>query len=99
MPTVKDRAQRRKGSVRRAVKAAANGRKRLSVHRSGKHIYAQVIDDGQAVQESEHELADDMSGMFSSVTGSDVNSGSPRATRVGSGGMLSKLLSVGNRFA
>ena len=45
MPTVKDRAQRRKGSVRRAVKAAANGRKRLSVHRSGKHIYAQVIDD------------------------------------------------------
>ena len=45
MPTVKDRAQRRQGSVRRAVKAAANGRKRLSVHRSGKHIYAQVIDD------------------------------------------------------
>jgi large subunit ribosomal protein L18 len=45
MPTVKDRAQRRKGSVRRAVKATANGRKRLSVHRSGKHIYAQVIDD------------------------------------------------------
>ena len=45
MPTVKDRAQRRKGSVRRGVKAAANGRKRLSVHRSGKHIYAQVIDD------------------------------------------------------
>ncbi len=45
MPTVKDRALRRKGSVRRGVKAAANGRKRLSVHRSGKHIYAQVIDD------------------------------------------------------
>jgi large subunit ribosomal protein L18 len=31
--------------VRRTVKAAANGRVRLSVHRSGKHIYAQVIDD------------------------------------------------------
>jgi large subunit ribosomal protein L18 len=31
--------------VRRAVKAAANGRARLHVHRSGKHIYAQVIDD------------------------------------------------------
>ena len=45
MATVKDRTLRRKASVRRTVKAAANGRKRLSVHRSGKHIYAQVIDD------------------------------------------------------
>jgi large subunit ribosomal protein L18 len=31
--------------VRRAIKAAATGRARLSVHRSSKHIYAQVIDD------------------------------------------------------
>ena len=45
MATVKDRTLRRKASVRRTVKAAASGRKRLSVHRSGKHIYAQVIDD------------------------------------------------------
>jgi large subunit ribosomal protein L18 len=36
---------RRRARVRRAVKAAAGGRVRLSVHRSGKHIYAQVIDD------------------------------------------------------
>jgi large subunit ribosomal protein L18 len=45
MATVKVRTQRRRGVVRRAVKAAANGRARLHVHRSGKHIYAQVIDD------------------------------------------------------
>jgi large subunit ribosomal protein L18 len=46
MATVKDRTLRRKASVRRRVKAGAGGdRKRLSVHRSGKHIYAQVIDD------------------------------------------------------
>ena len=45
MATVKDRTLRRKASVRRTEKAAASGRKRLSVHRSGKHIYAQVIDD------------------------------------------------------
>ena len=45
MATVKDRTLRRKASVRRSVKAAAGDRKRLSVHRSGKHIYAQVIDD------------------------------------------------------
>jgi large subunit ribosomal protein L18 len=36
---------RRKARVRRAVKAVANGRLRLSVHRSSKHIYAQLIDD------------------------------------------------------
>jgi large subunit ribosomal protein L18 len=36
---------RRKARVRRAVKAAGGGRPRLSVHRSSKHIYAQVIDD------------------------------------------------------
>jgi len=36
---------RRSMRVRRAVKAAANGRPRLSVHRSLNHIYAQVIDD------------------------------------------------------
>jgi len=41
--------QRRVGSVRRRVKAAANGRKRLSVFRSSKHIYAQVIDDTTGV--------------------------------------------------
>jgi len=45
MATVKDRTLRRRASVRRTVKAAARGRARLSVHRSGKHIYAQVIDD------------------------------------------------------
>ncbi|WP_181701949.1 50S ribosomal protein L18 [Chthonobacter albigriseus] len=36
---------RRRARVRRSVKAAANGRPRLSVHRTGRHIYAQVIDD------------------------------------------------------
>ena len=41
----KSPTERRQLRVRRAVKAAANGRARLSVHRSSKHIYAQVIDD------------------------------------------------------
>lgn len=36
---------RRKSRVRRAVKARANGRPRLSVFRSDKNIYAQIIDD------------------------------------------------------
>ena len=41
--------ERRRARVRRAVKAAANGRPRLSVHRSSKHIYAQIIDDTSGV--------------------------------------------------
>ena len=45
MATVKDRTLRRKATVRRAVKLGAGGRARLSVFRSSKHIYAQVIDD------------------------------------------------------
>ena len=36
---------RRKARVRRAIRKAANGRPRLSVFRSSKHIYAQIIDD------------------------------------------------------
>ncbi|HRK18811.1 MAG TPA: 50S ribosomal protein L18 [Hyphomicrobiaceae bacterium] len=36
---------KRKARVRRALKANNPGRPRLSVHRSGMHIYAQVIDD------------------------------------------------------
>jgi large subunit ribosomal protein L18 len=45
----KSPTERRKSRVRRAVKAAANGRMRLTVHRSSKHIYAQVIDDTKGI--------------------------------------------------
>jgi large subunit ribosomal protein L18 len=45
MATVKDRTVRRTATVRRAIKRAAAERVRLSVFRSSKHIYAQVIDD------------------------------------------------------
>ena len=37
--------ERRKQRVRRQLRKVANGRPRLSVFRSAKHIYAQVIDD------------------------------------------------------
>jgi large subunit ribosomal protein L18 len=40
---------RRRARVRRTIKATANGRLRLSVFRSSKQIYAQVIDDSKGV--------------------------------------------------
>ncbi len=45
MTILRDRTQRRQGRVRGALGRAAHGRSRLSVFRSSKHIYAQVIDD------------------------------------------------------
>ena len=45
MATVIDRTIRRTAKVRRRIKRAAGERARLSVFRSSKHIYAQVIDD------------------------------------------------------
>ena len=45
MAKFKNSTERRRARVRRAVKAGGRGRPRLSVFRSSKHIYAQVIDD------------------------------------------------------
>ena len=70
--------QKRKERVRRAIKARAYGRPRLSVFRSSKHIYAQVIDDTNGVtlasaSSLEKELASGLK------TGADVDA----ATLVG----------------
>lgn len=45
MASRKETLVRRANRVRRQLKAVANGRPRLSVHRTSKNIYAQVIDD------------------------------------------------------
>jgi large subunit ribosomal protein L18 len=47
MQTSKELHNRRKQRVRSSLHRTASGRPRLSVFRSGKHIYAQVIDDAQ----------------------------------------------------
>ncbi|MGE0501742.1 MAG: 50S ribosomal protein L18 [Rhizobiaceae bacterium] len=41
----RESAQRRADRVRRQLKKVSGARPRLSVHRSSKHIYAQIIDD------------------------------------------------------
>jgi large subunit ribosomal protein L18 len=43
----KESTQRRAARVRRQLKAVSTGRPRLSVHRTSKNIYVQVIDDAQ----------------------------------------------------
>ena len=45
MSNLNSRMGRRQGRVRGSLQRAAHGRKRLSVFRSSKHIYAQLIDD------------------------------------------------------
>ena len=63
--------ERRKMRVRRSLKKTANGRPRLSVYRSSKHISAQVIDDVQGVTlASASTLDKDLRGSLK--TGADV---------------------------
>ncbi|MCP4933951.1 MAG: 50S ribosomal protein L18 [bacterium] len=45
MSTNKKTLQKRRNRVRKALRRNENTRARLSVHRSGQNIYAQIIDD------------------------------------------------------
>jgi len=71
MSRLSDRTARRTEKVRRAIKRAAGSRVRLSVFRSSKHIYAQVIDDtkGETVA-SASSIEKDLRGSLK--TGADV---------------------------
>jgi large subunit ribosomal protein L18 len=72
MATVSDRTERRTAKVRRRIRRDANGRTRLSVFRSSKHIYAQLIDDvnGQTLVSASSLEKEMRSGL---KTGADVN--------------------------
>jgi len=60
---------RRRRRVRTALKARASGKARLSVHRSGRHIYAQVIDDAEGrTVASASTLDKDLRGKSSATT-------------------------------
>ena len=47
MSAVQNLQQRRRERLRYQLRQKSGGRPRLSVFRSGKHIYAQIIDDAQ----------------------------------------------------
>ena len=49
MSTPKELFEKSTGRVRSALNKAAYGKMRLSVFRSGKHMYAQIIDDVKGV--------------------------------------------------
>jgi large subunit ribosomal protein L18 len=67
-------AAKRAQRVRTRLKSLANGRPRLSVHRSSKNIYAQVIDDVRGVTLAHASTLEDKA-----VKGSDKDA----AARVG----------------
>jgi large subunit ribosomal protein L18 len=67
-----NQTERRALRIRRALKKVANGRLRLSVFRSSKQIYAQIIDDVQGITiASASTLDKDV--RASLKTGADVN--------------------------
>ncbi len=70
-------AQRRAQRTRRRLKAVANGRLRLSVHRSDKNISAQIIDDEKGITLASASSLEGEKGKKSK--GSDVEA----ATRIG----------------
>ncbi|GAD60393.1 50S ribosomal protein L18 [Brevundimonas sp. BAL450] len=70
-------AKRRTERTRRRLKAVANGRLRLSVHRSDKNISAQIIDDAKGVTVASASSLEGEKGK--KHKGSDVDA----ATRIG----------------
>ncbi|CAN5359512.1 50S ribosomal protein L18 [soil metagenome] len=71
--------EKRRRRNRSALRARSGGRPRLSVHRSGKHIYAQVIDDadGRTVA-SASTLEKDVRG----TSGANVDAATAVGTRI-----------------
>ena len=69
MPRLKATNARRTQRVRLALRRSAGGRPRLSVFRSSKHIYAQVIDDQKGETLASAAFAFTCHGVFQSLRG------------------------------
>ena len=94
MSSTKELHQRRKSRVRLQLRQRNGGRPRLSVFRSSKHIYAQVIDDAEGrTLVSASSLEKDLRGSLK--TGADVEAAkqigkliAERATAAGIGDIV-----------
>jgi large subunit ribosomal protein L18 len=79
---------RRRRRVRTALKARASGKPRLSVHRSGRHIYAQVIDDAAGkTLAAASSLDKDLRGTTGATTDSAATVGKTLAERAKEAGV------------
>ena len=75
--------ERRRQRVRTSLRRSAGDRMRLSVHRSGKHIYAQVIDDAAGrTLASASSLDKDVKGQDGKARGATVASAQDVGRRV-----------------
>jgi len=88
--------ERRRRRVRSALRARGGMRPRLSVHRSGRHIYAQVIDDeaGRTVA-SASTLEKDMKGKTGATTDAAATVGKAVAERAKAAGVTQVVFDRG----
>lgn len=87
---------RRRQRVRSTLRARAAGKPRLSVHRSGRHIYAQVIDDAAGkTLASASSLDKDLKGKASATRDGAAEVGKTLAERAKKAGVSSVVFDRG----
>ena len=87
---------RRRRRVRTALRARGVGKPRLSVHRSGRHIYAQVIDDAAGrTLAAASTLDKDLKGQTGATTASAAAVGRAVAERAKAAGVSNVVFDRG----
>ena len=87
---------RRRRRVRSALRARSSGKPRLSVHRSGRHIYAQLIDDTAGVTlASASTLDKDIKGKAGATKDGAANVGKAIAERAKKAGVSAVVFDRG----
>ena len=87
---------RRRQRVRSTLRARSAGKPRLSVHRSGRHIYAQVIDDAAGkTLASASTLDKDLRGKTSATSAGAAEVGKTLAARAKKAGVSSVVFDRG----
>ncbi len=88
MSASQDLRQRRRDRLRYQLRQKAGGRPRLSVFRSGKHIYAQVIDDAQGRTMAAASSLD--AALRAAVTAGELKTGADKAAAAAVGKLVAE---------